>query len=183
MMKVFRIYFGLMILAALLSACETTPPERDSVSVADEGIIASSHNAAEMLIKRAGSNLVANGQPLIVASFVDINDLERTSPFGRIVSQQVATYFTSKGYSVVEMLLRKNIYIKQQQGEFLLSRELRNISAEHNAQAVIAGTYAVGERRVYVTAKLVNSASSVALSSYDYAMPLGPDTKDLLSIK
>jgi TolB-like protein len=52
------------------------------------------------------------------------------------------------------------IYIKRQSGEFLLSRELQNISAEHDAQAVIVGTCAQGRKSLFVTAKVIDAATS-----------------------
>jgi TolB-like protein len=78
------------------------------------------------------------------------------------------------------MLLRNNVYIKQRGGEFLLSRELRNISSEHNAQAVIVGTYATGRKNVFVTARLIRANDSVILASHDYSLPVDPDVAFML---
>ncbi len=171
-----RILFaGLLVLG--LSACETVGVAQNAPPVAD--VVGSSHQAADVLIAQAGKAL-SPGQAIIAASFVNIDDLERTSSFGRIVSQQVASRFAAKGYPVVEMLLRHSVYIKQRGGEFLLSREVREISAEHDAQAVIVGTYAMGRRNVYVTARLIRSADNRILASYDYALPRDPDVSYLL---
>jgi TolB-like protein len=167
----------LFILSAtliFLSACQTVPNGKY-----DADIINTSHQAAEILA--SGANVkIGHKKPLIFASFVNINNLERSSSFGRIVSQQFATYFSSAGYNVAEMLLRQNVYIKQQQGEFLLSRELKNISKQHNAQAVVVGTYAVGKNSIYITSKMVNTHTNEIISSVDYALPIGPDTRLLL---
>lgn len=137
------------------------------------------HTAAQKLVDYAKVRL-DRGKPLIVASFVNINDLSESSPLGRSISQQFATVFTTNGYRMIEMLLRKNVYIKQDSGEFLLSRELKNISHDHHAQAVIVGTYAVGETQVYVTAKVINADSGVVISAHDYSIPIDKDTKALL---
>jgi TolB-like protein len=138
------------------------------------------HQAAQALAEQIHGRL-DKVKPLIVASFVNINDLNESSPLGRSISQQFATVFTSNGYRIIEMLLRKDIYIKQDSGEFLLSRELKNISQTHHAQAVVVGTYAVGETRVYVTAKVINADTSIVISAYDYSLPIDKDTKALLS--
>lgn len=137
------------------------------------------HKAAQGLVDQIKGRLDVV-KPLIVASFVNINDLNESSPLGRSISQQFATVFTQNGFRVIEMLLRKDIYIKQDSGELLLSRELKNISNIHHAQAVIVGTYAVGETRVYVTAKVINADTSIVLSAYDYSLPIDKDTKALL---
>ncbi|MEQ1636056.1 MAG: FlgO family outer membrane protein [Methylococcales bacterium] len=161
------------VLAAclLLAGCQTLNDKYYGIN--------DNHAAAQKLVDY-GKIRLDRSKPLIVASFVNINDLSESSPLGRSISQQFATVFTTNGYRVIEMLLRKDIYIKQDSGEFLLSRELKNISHDHHAQAVIVGTYAVGETRVYITAKVINADNSVVISAHDYSIPIDKDTKALL---
>lgn len=144
-------------------------------------VIGASYITAEALVRGAGVTLDRR-KPLIAATFVNIDDLEQTSSFGRIVSKQVASWFTQQGFGVVEMLFRHNVFIKanSQSGEFVLSREVQNISAEHNAQAVIAGVYAVGRKNVYVTSMLIRAVDSVILASHDYTLPIDADVATLL---
>ncbi|HIG14396.1 MAG TPA: hypothetical protein EYQ32_08065 [Gammaproteobacteria bacterium] len=177
-----------------LTACETTSPKGMHVhpkvglntltklfeqKVTDDDLGGSSHRAADSMIKKAGARLDTQ-RSIAAASFVNIDDLSESSSFGRIVSQQLASRLSSHGFQIIEMLLRKSVYIQQQAGEFLLSRELKNISKEHNVQAAIVGTYAVGKNSVYVTAKIVDSASSIVIASHDYELALGPNTRSLL---
>ena len=81
---------------------------------------------------------------IIVASFVDINNLTSSSPFGRIMAEQVGSRLAQKGYKVIEMKLRQSsVFVEEGKGEFLLSRDLKDISLNHKASAVVVGTYAV----------------------------------------
>jgi TolB-like protein len=175
--------FGIIIVAAMMAAglagCESLPGPNTKPDPVVADVLGTSHEAADTLIARAGANLDP-GKPLIAATFVNIDDLNRASSFGRIVSEQVATKFTVRGYQVKEMLLRNNVYIKQRGGEFLLSREIQNISSEHNAQAVLVGTYAVARKNVYVTARLIRAGDSVIIASYDYTLPLDRDVAFML---
>lgn len=169
---------ALILLVLGLSACSTDNGVRKSgSSIKDADIIAASHEAATALIQQSQQGL--NG-PIIVASLANIDNLDGSSSFGRIVGQQLASAFANAGHKVIEMLLRNNVYIKQGNGEFLLSRNIRNLSAEHNVQTVVVGTYAVGAQNVYVTAKLISVPDSLVIASHDFALPLGPDTKNLL---
>jgi len=161
-----------------LAGCEgTLPMPKEAPPVAD--IVGSSHAAADALINSARAALQP-GKPLIAASFVNIDDLEQAASFGRIVSEQVASRFTQRGFGVIEMLLRHSVFIKQNGGEFLLSREVRNISSEHDAQAVIVGTYAVGRKKVYITARLIRASDSIVLASQDYVLPIDTDVAFML---
>ncbi|MDT8407582.1 MAG: FlgO family outer membrane protein [Methylococcales bacterium] len=166
LVKVFVLATGL-----LLTGCQTLDNKYYGIN--------DNHLAAQRLVDYIKKRLPTK-DPLIAATFVDINDLTKSSALGRSIAQQFATVFTRNRYQVIEVLLRKNIYIQKQNGEFLLSRELVNISQDHHAQAVIVGTYAVGETRVYVTAKVVDADTSVVLSAYDYSIPIDKDTKALL---
>lgn len=114
------------------------------------------------------------------ANRAEIDDLTRSSSFGRVASQQLVPQLTAAGYAVKEMLLRDSVYISASHGEFLLSREISEISTEHDAQAVLVGTYAVGENNVFVTARLIRTADSVILASHDYAIPYTRDMRILL---
>ncbi len=138
------------------------------------------HIAAQQLLNYVKVRLTTQA-PLIVASFVNINDLTNSSALGRSIAQQFGTVFTRNHYKVIEVLLRKNIYIQQQNGEFLLSRELVSISQGHQAQAVLVGTYAVGKTRVYITAKVVDADTNIIISAYDYSIPIDKDTIALLN--
>ncbi len=166
LVKSFVLAMGLF-----LSGCQTLDNKYYAIN--------QNHIAAQQLVDYAKKRLTPR-DPLIVASFVNINNLTESSALGRSISQQFATIFTKNGYQLFELLLRKSIYIQQNNGEFLLSRELKDISHDHHAQAVIVGTYAVGETRVYVTAKVVNADTGVVISAHDYSVPIDMDTKALL---
>ncbi len=164
---------SLLSLTLLLGACHS------AYDTGFDAIIQTNRAAANNLIRMAGDE-IAPGANIIAASFADIDDLTRSSSFGRVASQQLVSQLTEAGYAVKEMLLRDSVYISASQGEFLLSREISEISTEHDAQAVLVGTYAVGENNVFVTARLIRTADSVILASHDYAIPYTRDMRILL---
>mgnify|MGYP007039723046 FL=1 len=66
------------------------------------------------------------------------------------------------------------------QGELLLSRELSEVSKEHDAQAVVVGTYAVSAQTVYISLKLVNPVGNTTLAASDYELELDDNMRSLL---
>lgn len=174
--------FALLVLTLSVAGCTIVPRSSPwAKSAVDGDIIGASHAAADSLYSQTSGSLSPN-RPLIVATFVNIDNLEQTSSFGRIVAQQFATRFTQLGFPLIEILLRKDIYIKQKGGEFLLTREFQLLSEAHNAQAVIVGTYASGKGSVFVTSKLVRAKDNTVMASFDYRLPVGPDTHHLLQL-
>jgi len=151
-----------------------------------KGLIGANYRAADALLQRDKGLQFNRNRPLLVTSFVDIDDVQRSSTFGLTLAEQIGSRIAQRGFKVVEMKMRtSNIFVRgnrfpQEQGEFMLSRELHEISLQHDAYAIVVGTYAQSKRRVYVTAKMINTEDNVILASYDYELPIGPDTKYLL---
>ena len=180
MKKLAAIVVTSALLLGGVVGCENLPMPKEEPPVAD--IVGSSHEAADVLIQMAGKALKPGGA-VIAATFVDINDLTDSSSFGRTISKQVSSRFAETGIRVIEIQMRNSVYIEQRNGEFLLSRELRSVSTEHNAQAVIVGTYAAGRKNVYVTARLIRAVDSMVLASHDYSLPLDKDVAYMLRNK
>lgn len=135
-------------------------------------LIYPSYTIANMLENNLNAS-ISSDDPIIIASFVDVSDLKST-PFGRIIAEQIGSRLAQKGYKIIEMKLRQNsIFVDPKgKGEFLLSRNLQDISTEHNASAVVVGTYACSYDRVYVSARIIDPTSSVVLASYDCGIPM-----------
>ncbi len=148
--------------------------------IQDANLIDQNYKAADSLLMKAPW-LRERREPLLSATFVDINNLEVSSGLGRVIGEQLGSRFAQQGFTVVEIKMRGNIFVKEGSGEFALSRSIKELSQSHNAAAVIAGTYAVGRRSVFVNARLIRATDNLVLASYDYVLPLGPDAKALLS--
>lgn len=149
------------------------------VDANDDVVTAANYKAAEYLIGKLPKDMLKDS-PLLVASFVNIDNLNESSTFGRMVSEQISSRFKQLGYTSIELKLRTSIFIKEGSGEFLLSRELSDIVTKHNANAMVVGTYAFASDRVYLTVRIVNAVDSTILASYDYTIPMTRDVVKML---
>ena len=166
------------VIAISIVGCAQHAPARQRTQ--DSDLVFESYQAADSLLAQVPW-LKDTGQPLLTASFVNVNDLENSSGLGRIISEQVSSRFAQGGFPMIELKMRTTVFVKEKAGEFMLSRSVKELSQSHNAAAVISGTYAVGRRSVYINARLIRAIDNVILASYDYSLPLGPDTKALLA--
>jgi TolB-like protein len=193
-------YWIAPLLAALVfaGACETTKKEQDAqdykeAEVSVDRFISANYKAVDMLLGLTVSGAAptavnnfdhlgsGNGGPVLVATLVDVTFLERSSPLGRLISEQLVSRIAQLGRPVVEMKLRGSVFVKNNNGEFLLTREVRELASNQNASAVLVGTYAESGNAVFVSLKLVNPSNSIVLSSYDYGFPLDRTVRRLLS--
>lgn len=118
--------------------------------------------------------------PLLVATIVNIDSLNQSSRYGRLISEQIATRLTQLGFNVTEMKLRNNVYIQEGAGELLLSRDMRDLSKSHNSQVVVVGNYAVASDSIHLTLKAVTVIDNRVISAVNYAMPLSDNNYKLL---
>lgn len=116
----------------------------------------------------------------LVASLVNIDDLEQSSTFGRTASEYITSRLVRHGYTAREIRLRQSLFIKQKGGEFLLSRDIQVLSRQYDAQSVVVGTYSIGEYMVYVSLRLVNAENNTILATTEFEVPLGVETGRLL---
>jgi TolB-like protein len=146
----------------------------------DGNLVTVGNSIADKLADNVAQSL-GPSDTLIVASFVSVNNLEESSSFGRIIAEQIASRFAQRGQKVIELKLRQNsIFISEGKGEFMLSRDLREISRTHNASAVVVGTYADGGDRMYVSARMVHPADNLLIAAWDYAIPMQPNTMSVM---
>lgn len=120
-------------------------------------------------------------QPVLVATLVNVDRLSESSRLGRIVSEQIAGRMVQRGVRVTELKMRETLAMQRDQGELLLSRELREVGQAQDAQAVVVGTYAVSARQVYVSLKLVHPQGNAVVAAHDYVLPMDDDVRALLA--
>ncbi len=138
------------------------------------------YKAAEKLLLDAKLPLES---AVIMATVVNIDDIENSSTLGRLISEQMSARFIQAKMNVIEMKFRENVYIKQNTGELMLTREIGKIAKTHSANAIIVGTYAVANSAVYVNIKIINPSTNVAIAATDYVLPMNRDVEDMIGRK
>ena len=131
-------------------------------------------------VNASSVNPLSPSQPVLVATLVNVDRLNESSRLARIFSEQIAGRMVQRGLRVTEVKLRDNLVLHREQGELLLSREVREVSQAQNAQAVVVGTYAVSASVVYISLKLVNPVGNQVIAAHNYAVPADENVRTLL---
>lgn len=103
--------------------------------------------------------------PIGVTTFVNLDDMESTSSFGRVCSEQLLSELAMKGYEVVELRKGEALEFVQDKGEFMLSRSPALVKRTHSLGAILVGTYTSSEDRVYLNVRLIDPRSAMVLSA------------------
>lgn len=107
--------------AAVLAGCNSAPQnvgraEPTYQEAATAPLLQNSREAVSKLT--AGFDLNAlGGGPVLVATVVNVNDLSRSAPLGRTLSEQYASQMAALGFNVKEVKLRGDIFVKEGAGE------------------------------------------------------------------
>ncbi|MGA0601306.1 FlgO family outer membrane protein [Caulobacter sp. KR2-114] len=133
---------------------------------------------AQALVERAG--VLDRDRPIVVTTMVSIDDFSRSSRFGRLASQLVSNRIAQRGYAVRDVNYMGALMVRPETGELALSRDASRISSQVNAQAVVAGTYTVAGREIYLSMRLIRAEDGMVLSSADVVIPLDHNTEPLV---
>ena len=171
--------------AAVLAGCNSAPQnvgraEPTYQEAATAPLLQNSREAVGKLTAGFDMNALGGG-PVLVATVVNVNDLSRSAPLGRTLSEQYASQMAALGFNVKEVKLRGDIFVKEGAGELLLSREIKDIARSYNASLVLVGTYSPAANFTYVSLKLVRTEDSRIIRGHDYALPNDRDVQRLLA--
>ncbi len=169
-MKKTLMLLWFVLLSFVLASC-SNPKKDEPINLP---LIEASYKAAEKLMKKSAQFYLDQDKPILVASFVNIDDVQHSSTLGRLISEQIKSRVAQLGYKVIEVKLRDSVFVQRQNGELLLSREILDITQIHDAHAVIVGTYGMirEAQQTYVNAQLIRARDNVILSAYDFTLPL-----------
>ncbi|MCP4341044.1 MAG: hypothetical protein GY799_19690 [Desulfobulbaceae bacterium] len=176
----------LIFMAFCNSGCSSfncTPLE--SILGANTNLINFSYNIADNLAKRAIPPLIPRhpDMPILVTTFVDNNDLEKTSHFGRVLQEHIASRLVQLGYTVREMKFSNTLKIKPKSGETILSRDLAQLNPDQEAQAILAGTISKTNKILYISARLINPINNNILATDDYQLCMDGDILSMFGLR
>ncbi len=161
----------LLAVPLLLAGCSSAPPKEEPnyATISSNQFIESNYKAADALMHQLSGKLAAD-KPLIMATIVNIDALEQTTTLGRLISEQLSTRLAQGGLSMVEMKLRNSVYLKRNQGELMLTREIGEVAQAHNAQAIVVGSYAETSDMVFINVKVIQPNTNFVLAGQDYVL-------------
>lgn len=144
-------------------------------------IITGSSQMAADALHQVMMGRLSKESPVLVATMVQLDDLEKTSTLGRMVMQQVASRLSQYGYRVIESRLRMDMSIRPREGEFMLTREVaRLMQTQYAAQAVLVGSYVESPASVFCSLRLIRLDDGAVVAAYEYQLPNGGEVRSML---
>jgi hypothetical protein len=174
-MKLTQPVLAAWAVTALLCGC--VPGPDSATSSVTVGSRPEARGDVGTLTYRAVDRLVAEapelslGRTVVVGSIVEVQRVDRTSPFGNLVADFARTRLVQKGVVVPETRLRTTMLLDHKQGEMTLAHDRESVVAPPSAAGILTGTYATSDDWIYVSLKLVSVADDHIVSAVDFAVP------------
>lgn len=154
----------------------------EPISVQDSGSTVGRFNArmiflADQIERNADRKSLSN--TFIITSFVNLNRLSETTPFGRLVAENLIHELQVRKWQVFEVRLTKDIVINET-GEFSLSRDIKKLRDQYKIGGIVTGTYSVSGGHVIVNSRVVDINTGLVVSSGQIHLPVNWFTDELL---
>jgi hypothetical protein len=166
------------LLIATLSGCGTF----HNYEVKDADLVEVSYDAVDELKDKLAQRAPKNSL-VIVTTLLNVDNLNKTSAFGRIVSDQIASAFHKAGYQIIGMEIPIDLFMMKEDGSLQLSDDTKKRLKRYHAGVLVGGVYAPGKKNAYVSLRVIDTATKNIISSSDFSVPMGPDAKMLMEPK
>jgi len=101
---------------------------------------------------------------IALTSFVDLHNFDSTSHFGRTLSEAFFDELYIRGFSISDFRGQETISINEN-GEYLLTRNIKKLNKEIGSGHALVGTYSVFERKVLINVRVVDLMSGKVVAS------------------
>jgi TolB-like protein len=124
---------------------------------------------------------IAEEYVVTVNSFVNLNNLYKTSALGRYISEELMGNLQLAGIEVLDVRKSAGIMIHAKSGEYGLSREMKELSYIHSAQAMVVGTYTYADGQIFLNARILRNGDGMVMSNASLAFDLDSVTRQMLA--
>lgn len=105
-----------------------------------------------------------SGAKIAITSFVELNHLNKTTNFGRILGESFFNELHKRDFNVMDFRMQKELSVNAN-GEFFISRDIAKLNTDVETQYVLVGTYAQIEEGVLINARIISTESGKVIAS------------------
>jgi len=112
-------------------------------------------------------------QWVVVTTPANVNQMGQATALSRAVSEELATAMTAKGYYVQEIRKTSEVIFNKAQGEFMLSRDARELAAcKFQSTLVLAGTYVATPSGVRFNIEVIDARNNDVVAKASSVIPM-----------
>lgn len=122
------------------------------------------YTIASLATQMLQNNKFNTNRPVIITSFVKLNNLKKTTEFGRLVSESLINELSNRNFNVIEFRGQLGVSVNEQ-GEYFLSRNIKKLKNNIENTFVVVGTYSRQHGRIMLNARVIDNANGRIITS------------------
>jgi len=103
-------------------------------------------------------------EEIAITSFVNLDHLNKTSHFGRTLSEAFFDELFTRGFNVTDFRGQETISINRA-GEYFLTRDIKLLNKDVISAYILVGTYSYFEGKIQLNARIIDNMSGKVLAS------------------
>lgn len=103
-------------------------------------------------------------KPVLITSFVRLDNLKKTTEFGRVISESLINELSNRGFNVIEFRGQMSVSVNAQ-GEYYITRDVEKMKQKIANTYVVVGTYSRQYGKVMLNARVLDNNSGQIISS------------------
>lgn len=101
---------------------------------------------------------------VLITSFVRLDNLKKTTEFGRVISESMINELSNRGFNVIEFRGQMSVSVNAQ-GEYYITRDVDKMRQKIVNTYVVVGTYSRQYGKVMLNARVLDNNSGQIISS------------------
>lgn len=101
---------------------------------------------------------------VLITSFVRLDNLKKTTEFGRVISESMINELSNRGFNVIEFRGQMSVSVNAQ-GEYYITRDVARMKQKVANTYVVVGTYSRQFGKVMLNARVLDNSNGQIISS------------------
>ena len=133
-------------------------------------IVGSNGEIDDKIVELADSLLASSKIPqtdmgnIAITSFVNLHQLDQTSPFGRTLAKTFFNELFVRGFNVADFR-GQNVLTVNPTGEFYITRDVKSINRKIQNSYVLVGTYTSIDNKILINARIMDNITGKIVAS------------------
>jgi TolB-like protein len=126
-------------------------------------------NTLESTIASLAAQMLENkkmdtSKPVLITSFVRLDEFKKTTEFGRIVSESLINELSNRGFDITEFRGQMAVSINDE-GEYFISRKPHELKNKIPNTYVVVGTYSRQLGKIMLNARVIDNITGKIITS------------------
>lgn len=107
---------------------------------------------------------MATNKPVIITSFVRLDQFKKTTEFGRIIGESMINELSNRGFNIIEFRGQLAVSVNDE-GEYFITRKVREMKGKTPNTYVVVGTYSRQYKKIILNARVIDNITGKIITS------------------